>query len=71
MKNRLLDIANKDRNKYIDIYNSTVLGIQNYYRVATNIYNNLTEVNYAMLPSLRIRLRKTAKVRKFSEMDER
>lgn len=71
MKNRLHDIVKKDRYRYIDLYNSTVVGIQNYYHVATNIYNNLTEVKYAMLPSLRIRLRAIAKVKKFSEMDER
>lgn len=71
MKNRLHDIVHKDRYRYIDLYNSTVIGLHNYYRVATNIYNNLTEVNYAMLPSLRIRLRAIAKVKRFSEMDER
>ena len=25
-----------------------VMGIQNYYCIATNIYNNLTDVNYAL-----------------------
>ena len=33
-----------------------VIGIQNYYCIATNIYNNLTDVNYALLPTFRTRL---------------
>ena len=35
--------------------------MQNYYCIATNVYNNLTEVSYALLPTIRIRLRNIAK----------
>lgn len=70
MKKRLLDIVRKDTMKSIRLYNSTVVGLQNYYRVATNIYNNLMEVNYSLLPSMRIRLRTIAKTKRFYEMDK-
>lgn len=40
----------------INAYNMAVIGIQNYYCIATNIYNNLTDVNYALLPTFRTRL---------------
>ena len=36
------------------------MGMQNYYCVATNIYNNLTEVSYALLPTTRVRFKKIA-----------
>lgn len=70
MKKRLLDIVRKDTMKSIRLYNSTVVGLQNYYRVATNIYNDLMEVNYSLLPSMRIRLRTIAKTKRFCEMDK-
>lgn len=70
MKKRLLDIVRKDTMTSIGLYNSTVIGLQNYYRVATNIYNNLMEVNYSLLPSMRIRLRTIAKTKRFCEMDK-
>lgn len=70
MKKRLLDIVRKDTMMSIGLYNSTVIGLQNYYRVATNIYNNLMEVNYSLLPSMRIRLRTIAKTKRFCEMDK-
>lgn len=70
MKKRLLDIVRKDTMTSIGLYNSTVMGLQNYYRVATNIYNNLMEVSYSLLPSMRIRLRTIAKTKRFCEMDK-
>lgn len=50
-------------------YNSAIRGIQNYYCIATNIYNNLTDVNYALLPTIRIRLRDISKTIPFKETD--
>ncbi|MGN0735634.1 MAG: group II intron reverse transcriptase/maturase [Anaerovoracaceae bacterium] len=54
LKHCILDIKKDIPDKGINKFNATVMGIQNYYCIATNIYNNLTEVNYAILPSLKI-----------------
>lgn len=71
MKKRLIDIVKKDTMTALSLYNSTVIGLQNYYRIATNIYQNLSEISFALLPSMRIRLRTIAKTRRFCEMDEK
>lgn len=48
-------------------YNLVVIGVQNYYKYATNIYNNLTEVNYSLLRTLKNRLSNLAKTIRFCE----
>ena len=53
LKHCILDIKKDIPGKGINKFNATVMGIQNYYCIATNIYNNLTEVSYAILPSLK------------------
>lgn len=54
LKHCILDIKRDIPYKGINRFNAAVKGIQNYYCIATNIYNNLTEVSYAILPSLKI-----------------
>ena len=54
----------------IDNYNASIVGMQNYYCIATNVYNNLTDVSYALLPSIRIRLRRISKKIRFKDTDE-
>jgi group II intron reverse transcriptase/maturase len=49
----------------VNNYNLAVMGIQNYYCIATNVYNNLTDVSYALLPTIRIKLRNIAKTTLF------
>lgn len=58
---KVKDIARHTTGFNISRYNLTVIGMQNYYCIATNVYNNLTEVSYALLPTIRIRLRNIAK----------
>ena len=59
-KNLLQDLQSRNAVSYthldvykrqgrINAYNMAVLGIQNYYCIATNIYNNLTDVNLSLI----------------------
>mgnify|MGYP002508799356 CR=1 FL=1 len=48
-------------------YNSAVLGIQNYYRIATNVYNNLDRINYSLIRTHYNRLRIIAKRVRFRD----
>lgn len=56
LKRKIIDIQYCTVEKTVNAYNSAVYGIQGYYSLATNVYNNLTDVNYALFPALRIRL---------------
>ncbi len=49
LRQKILEIQNHTNAEEVKKYNSAVTGIQNYYRIATNVYNNLTEVDYALL----------------------
>lgn len=61
LKEKIKRIQKHPNSFTVGNYNAAVLGIQNYYCIATNIYNNVTDVNYALLPSTRIRLKVMAK----------
>ena len=56
IKAKVINIRKHTTVGRINAYNMAVIGIQNYYCIATNIYNNLTDVNYALLPTFRTRL---------------
>lgn len=62
LKLKVKDIVRHTTTFQIARYNLAVMGMQNYYCVATNIYNNLTEVRYALLPTTRVRFKKIAKL---------
>ena len=62
LKLKVRDIVRHTTTFQIARYNLAVMGMQNYYCVATNIYNNLTEVSYALLPTTRVRFKKIAKL---------
>ena len=62
LKLKVKDIVRHTTTFQIARYNLAVMGMQNYYCVATNIYNNLTEVSYALLPTTRVRFKKIAKL---------
>ena len=62
LKLKVKDIVSHTTTFQIARYNLAVMGMQNYYCVATNIYNNLTEVSYALLPTTRVRFKKIAKL---------
>lgn len=69
LKAKIINIQKHTSYIAIENYNSAVRGIQNYYSIATNVYNNLTDVNYALLPTIRIRLRDISKTVPFRETD--
>lgn len=69
LKAKIINIRKHPSHMAIENYNSAVRGIQNYYCIATNIYNNLTDVSYALLPTIRIRLRDVGKMVPFRETD--
>ena len=62
LKLKVKDIVRHTTTFQIARYNLAVMRMQNYYCVATNIYNNLTEVSYALLPTTRVRFKKIAKL---------
>lgn len=62
LKLKVKDIVRHTTTFQIARYNLAVMGMQNYYCVATNIYNNLTEVSYALLPTTRVCFKKIAKL---------
>ena len=62
LKLKVKDIVRHTTTFQIARYNLAVMGMQNYYCVATNIYNNLTEVSYALLPTTRVRFKKITKL---------
>ena len=69
LKAKIINIQKHTSYIAIENYNSAVRGIQNYYSIATNVYNNLTDVSYALLPTIRIRLRDISKLVPFRETD--
>ncbi len=48
-------------------FNSTLIGIQNYFKYATTIYMDLTEVSYSLLKTMKNRLQNHLKIVSFSE----
>ncbi|CAH2463011.1 MULTISPECIES: group II intron reverse transcriptase/maturase [Bacillus cereus group] len=67
LKNRVKGIQHEPTAEAVKRFNITLVGIQNYYRYATTIYMDLTDVNYALLKSIKARLKKNATTVKFSE----
>jgi hypothetical protein len=67
LKNKVKEIQRNTVPQKVINYNLTVIGIQNYYKYATNIYNNITEVNYALLRTIKGRLVNQAKTVRFDE----
>lgn len=70
LKLKVKDIVRHTTTFQIARYNLAVMGMQNYYCVATNIYNNLTEVSYALLPTTRVRFKKIAKLIPFETTNQ-
>nr|WP_227002604.1 reverse transcriptase domain-containing protein [Salicibibacter kimchii] len=67
LKNRIKEIQHEPTADTVKRFNITLVGIQNYYRYATTICKDLTEVNYTLLKSIKPRLKKNATIVKFSE----
>lgn len=67
LKKKVKEIQSKTVPQNVINYNLTVIGIQNYYKYATNIYNNITDVNYALLRTIKGRLVNRSKTIRFDE----
>ncbi|WP_054637867.1 group II intron reverse transcriptase/maturase [Thalassobacillus sp. C254] len=67
LKDRIKEIQQYPTTKTVQRFNTTLIGIQHYFRYATTIYTDLTEVNYILLKSMKSRLKNKASIRKFSE----
>ena len=67
LKNRIKEIQHEPTPESVQRFNTTLVGIQNYYRYATTIYMDLTEVNYVLLKSMKARFKKCASTMRFSE----
>jgi len=68
LKKKVKEIQrNPSQNRVVN-YNLTVFGIQNYYKIATNIYNNLTIVSYTLWKSLRVRLKNCSSIIEFQNI---
>ena len=46
LNNKIKDIQRNQCKESVLKYNLTIIGIHNYYKIATNVYNNLDDVNY-------------------------
>jgi len=67
LKQKIKDIQTQPTTENVSKFNVTVLGIQNYYKYAVTVYMDLTEVNYALLKTMKPRLKNNMKYVKFSE----
>jgi group II intron reverse transcriptase/maturase len=67
IRNCVLQIQSHTTVENITRYNSAVTGIQNYYKIATNIYNNLDRINYSLIRTHYNRLRIIAKRVRFGD----
>ena len=67
IRNCVIQIQTQTTVDNIARYNSTILGIQNYYRIATNVYNNLDRINYSLIRTHYNRLRIIAKRVRFRD----
>lgn len=70
LKDRIKKIQHNTTVDNICNYNSTILGIHNYYNIATNIYNNMSDISYSLLAPIRIRLKSISKTIPFSQTDK-
>lgn len=67
LREKVKEIQEKPLPKSVLNFNITLIGIQNYYRYATTIYMDLTEINYSLLKTMKNRFKNNAKIIKFSE----
>ena len=67
LKERIKGIQKEPTSEKVTQFNSTLLGIQNYFKYAVTIYMDLTEVNYSLRRVIRTALRNNMKHMKFCE----
>lgn len=57
LKNVILRLQKKPNIVNVDLYNSTILGIQNYYKIATQVNIDLAEIEYILSKKLKNRVK--------------
>lgn len=67
LKQKILEIQKHTTAENIKKYNSAVTGIQNYFRIATNVYNNMDRIDYSLLRTRNNKLKKKAKIIRFEQ----
>ncbi|MGG0240612.1 group II intron reverse transcriptase/maturase [Bacillus rhizoplanae] len=67
LKEKVKEIQEELTPESVIRFNITLIGIQNYYKYATTIYMDLTEISYALLKTTKARLKNNMKTMKFSE----
>jgi hypothetical protein len=67
LKKKIVEIQKHTTSPNVVNYNLTVIGAHNYYKYATNIYNNMSDANYSLLRTLKGRLKNSAKIIKFED----
>ncbi|MEK5389567.1 group II intron reverse transcriptase/maturase [Margalitia sp. FSL K6-0131] len=70
LKDRVREIQKNPIAENVIRYNTTLIGIQNYYRYATKIYLDLTEISYGLRKAIKTRLRNNMSVIRFKETSE-
>lgn len=67
LKKRIKEIQITPTSEKVLKFNTTLIGIQNYYKYATKIYLDLTEINYSLLKTIKARLKNNMEVTKFNK----
>ncbi|KWU56893.1 group II intron reverse transcriptase/maturase [Priestia megaterium] len=67
LRNKIREIQKHPTPQSVLKFNITLIGIQNYYKYATTIYINLTEISYTLLKFMKSRLKNTAETIQFNQ----
>lgn len=69
LNRKIKDIQKSQNKDTVMKYNLAVIGIHNYYRIATNVYNNLDDVNYIITKRIKNRLKNNSKIELFKNIN--
>lgn len=61
LRNRVRELQRKQNQQTVYKYNSTILGLQNYYRIATMVGRDFAKIAFIVIKSLKTRLRSIIK----------
>lgn len=70
LNNKIKDIQRNQCKESVMKYNLAIIGIHNYYKIATNVYNNLDDVNYIINKRIKNRLKNNSKIILFKDINE-
>ena len=69
LNNKIKDIQRNQCKESVMKYNLEIIGIHNYYKIATNVYNNLDDVNYIITKRIKNRLKNNSKTILFKDVN--